>query len=430
MIQLIRGFKDILPNEIELWKHVEQTALMLFESFGFRQIRVPILEKAALFQRSIGEHTDIVEKEMYTFPTSRGELITLRPEATASVVRSYIQQRMYAKDPIQKLYTIGPMFRRERPQKGRYRQFYQINAEVFGIESPYIDAQLIYMLTVFFHRLHITGLEVHLNSLGCPACRPAFKKALSEMLTTNSGNLCSDCLRRKDTNPLRVLDCKQSGCQAVVENAPAITDYLCDDCASHFSTVKTALDQMAVPYVVTPRLVRGLDYYTRTAFEIQTAELGAQNAIAGGGRYDDLVEILGGPGQPAIGFAIGLDRLVDLILTKRAASALPPDIFIAAMGDAAGQKALEWSCELGCEGIKTEVDFSDRSLKALMKRANRLGAGHVLIIGDQELDQGAVILRDMRSKQQVEIDISNFLSGIKAQLTAAASGLPTEDAQA
>ena len=417
MIQLIRGFKDILPNEIELWKHVEQTAIKLFESFGFRQIRVPILEKAELFQRSIGEHTDIVEKEMYTFPTSKGELITLRPEATASVVRSYIQQRMYAKDPIQKLYTIGPMFRKERPQKGRYRQFYQLNAEVFGIDSPYIDAQLIFMLAEFFHQLKITGLRVNLNSLGCPVCRPAFKNALSDMLAEKSDQLCSDCIRRRDTNPLRVLDCKVPGCQAVVENAPAMTDFLCDDCDRHFTKVKASLERVDISYAVSPRLVRGLDYYTRTAFEIQTDELGAQNAVAGGGRYDALVAELGGPSQPAIGFAIGLDRLVDLILTKQAAEELPPDIFIAAMGSAARQNAFEWSCQLGREGIKTEVDFSERSLKALMKRANRMQAGYVLIVGDQELDQGAVVLRNMRTKQQVEISISNLLSGIKAQLT-------------
>ena len=418
MIQLIRGFKDILPSEVELWKHIEETAIGLFEAFGFRQIRVPILEKTELFQRSIGEHTDIVEKEMYTFPSSRGELITLRPEATASVVRAYIQQRMYARDPIQKLYTIGPMFRKERPQKGRYRQFYQVNAEVFGIEAPYIDAQLIYMLTVFFRRLHMTGLEVHLNSLGCPACRPAFKQALSEMLTAHSEALCSDCLRRKDTNPLRVLDCKVPGCQAVVADAPAITDYLCEDCARHFDKVKAGLEQMAVPYVMAPRLVRGLDYYTRTAFEIQTAELGAQNAVAGGGRYDHLVSALGGPSQPAIGFAVGMDRLVDLALTKTSVSELPPDIFIAAMGEAAQKRAFEWSCELGREGIKTETDFSDRSLKALMKRANRLGAGYVLIVGDQELEQGSVVLRNMRTKEQVEIGISAILSDIKSQLMA------------
>ncbi len=429
MIQLIRGFKDILPNEIELWKHIEQTAMMLFESFGFRQIRIPVLEKAELFQRSIGEHTDIVEKEMYTFPTSKGELITLRPEATASVVRSYIQQRLYAKDPIQKLYTIGPMFRKERPQKGRYRQFYQINAEAFGVSSPYMDAQLIFMLTVFFQRLSITGLKVHLNSLGCPACRPAFKRALSEMLMERSDALCSECIRRRGTNPLRVLDCKVPGCQEVVKNAPAITDYLCEDCARHFDEVKASLGRMDIPYEVSPRLVRGLDYYTRTAFEIQTDELGAQNAVAGGGRYDNLVEALGGPSQPAIGFAIGLDRLVDLALTKTRVPELPPDIFIAAMGEAARQKAFEWSCELGREGVKTEVDFSSRSLKALMKRANRLGAGHVLIVGDQELDQGTAILRNMRTKAQAQIEISGILSGIKGQLRAASDRQPYEDGQ-
>jgi len=420
MVQLIRGFKDILPNEIELWKHIEQTAAMLFEGFGFRQIRVPILEKAALFQRSIGEDTDIVEKEMYTFSTARGELITLRPEATASVVRSYIQQRLYAKDPVQKLYTIGPMFRKERPQKGRYRQFYQINAEVFGVDSPYMDAQLIYLLTIFFQRLSLTGLTVRLNSLGCPVCRPAFKKALSEMLIENKDALCSECVRRKDTNPLRVLDCKVPGCQTVIKNAPAITDYLCDNCARHFDKVKASLERMDIPYEVSPCLVRGLDYYTRTAFEIQTEELGAQNAVAGGGRYDDLVAALGGPSQPAIGFAIGLDRLVDLVLNKTSAHEMPPDIFIAAMGETAQERAFEWSCRLGGEGIKTEVDFSGRSLKALMKRANRLGAGHVLIVGDQEIEKDGVLLRDMASKRQTEIPINNLIERIKQQLAVTA----------
>ncbi len=412
MIQLIRGFKDILPEEVEIWKQIEQTAADLFENFGFRQIRVPILEKAELFQRSIGEHTDIVEKEMYTFPASRGEMITLRPEATASVVRSYIQQRLYAKDPIQKLYTIGPMFRKERPQKGRYRQFYQINAEVFGIASPYMDAQLIVMLDTFFRRLSVTGLEVHLNTLGCPVCRPSFKAALSAMLEEKSDALCSDCVRRSRSNPLRVLDCKIPSCQAVVEKAPVMTDFLCEDCVSHFDQLKTALAAMDIDYVLSPRLVRGLDYYTRTAFEIQTHELGAQNAVAGGGRYDALVQNLGGPAQPAIGFAIGLDRLVDLMLTKKTAAVLPPDVFIAAIGDSVRQKAYEWSCKLGRQGIKIEVDFSDRSLKALMKRANRLGAAQVLIVGEQELEKGAVLLRDMASKQQTEISVAHLVEEI------------------
>lgn len=426
MIQLIRGFKDILPEEIELWKHIEQTAVEIFEAFGFRQIRVPVVEKTELFQRSIGEYTDIVEKEMYTFSTGRGEMLTLRPEATASVVRAYIQQRLYAKDPVQKLYTLGPMFRKERPQKGRYRQFYQINAEAFGIASPYIDAQLIYMLTVFFQRLRISGLEVHLNSLGCPRCRPAFKAALAQMLESRSGELCSDCIRRAGSNPLRVLDCKVAGCRQVVADAPVMTDYLCGECTRHFEQVKASLEAMGIGYVISPRLVRGLDYYSRTAFEIQTAELGAQNAVAGGGRYDDLVQGLGGPEQPAIGFAIGLDRLVDLMLSKISTGKLPPEVFVAAVGENVQPKAFEWSCALSRAGIRTEADFSGRSLKALMKRADRLQAGFVLIAGDQELERGAVLLRNMEDRQQREIAVDNLVEGVQAQLRQKTKGNHTQ----
>jgi len=251
MIPLIRGFKDILPDDTPVWKAIEETAAALFQSFGFKEIRLPIVEKAELFQRSIGENTDIVEKEMYTFSTGKGEMITLRPEATASVVRAYIQQQLYAKDPVQKLYTIGPMFRRERPQKGRYRQFYQINAEVFGIGAPYIDAQLIVMLWNLFERLAIGGLSVQLNSLGCPVCRPAFKQALTDMLEEGTGALCADCLRRKDKNPMRVLDCKVPACRDVMKDAPSMADYLCEDCASHFSKVQSALG-LKSPFDINP----------------------------------------------------------------------------------------------------------------------------------------------------------------------------------
>ncbi len=417
MIQLIRGFKDILPDETPTWKHIEETAVALFQSFGFKEIRLPIVEKAELFQRSIGENTDIVEKEMYTFEGSKGELITLRPEATASVVRSYIQQKLYAKDPIQKLYTIGPMFRRERPQKGRYRQFYQINAEVFGIASPYIDAQLISMLWTFFARLGISGLSVQLNSLGCPACRPAFKEALSSLLASKTGNLCADCVRRQDKNPLRVLDCKVPSCQEVIGDAPSMADYLCDDCARHFRTVQSALTAQNIPFELNPRLVRGLDYYTRTAFEIQTEALGAQNAIAGGGRYDMLTEMLGGPAQPAIGFAIGLDRLVALLMEGLPQQELTPDIFIAAMGEETREKTFAWSCALGREGIRTEIDFSDKGLKALMKRANRVGAAYVMIVGTQEVEEGAVLLRNMETKEQIAIPIDGLVDQVKKYLT-------------
>ncbi|MDL1962906.1 MAG: histidine--tRNA ligase, partial [Deltaproteobacteria bacterium] len=309
MIQLIRGFKDILPGEVEIWQNIEKTARSLFEDFGFKEIRLPILERTELFARSIGEDTDIVEKEMYTFPDRKGDLITLRPEATASVVRSYIQHKMYAKDPVQKFYSIGPMFRRERPQKGRYRQFYQINAEVFGIDSPFIDAQLIFLAVKLFYMLEVTDAKPHINSLGCPQCRPNFKKSLSAFLSSATEKLCGDCLKRSKKNPLRALDCKNSSCREAMVDAPAIIDYLCPECSQHFETVKYALEKLKIPFVIDKHLVRGLDYYTRTTFEIQTGLLGAQNAVAGGGRYDGLVKTLGGDDQPATGFAIGLDRL-------------------------------------------------------------------------------------------------------------------------
>lgn len=412
MIQLVRGFRDILPDEVESWKHIENTAAGLFTSFGFREIRTPILENALLFQRSIGEHTDIVEKEMYTFPGSRDELLTLRPEATASVVRAYIQQRLYAVDPVQKLYTIGPMFRKERPQKGRYRQFYQINAEVFGIASPLMDAQLIAMLHHLFDALSIFGLSIQLNSLGCPVCRPGFKETLSDRLKGADG-LCGDCLRRRETNPLRVLDCKVPSCQAVIAGAPVMADSLCEDCARHFQAVTAALDGRGIAYVINHRLVRGLDYYCRTAFEFQTTELGAQNAVAGGGRYDGLVAALGGPDQPAIGFAVGMDRLVDLWHLTRPPRALAPDLFIAAIGDRAATMAYDWSCDLALAGIMTEIDFSGRSLKALMKRADRLQAAYVLIAGDQELDAGAVIVRDMKTKAQESVTMDRLAGHIR-----------------
>jgi histidyl-tRNA synthetase len=412
MIQLVRGFRDILPDEVETWKHIENTAAGLFTAFGFREIRPPILENTTLFQRSIGEHTDIVEKEMYTFPGSRDMLLTLRPEATASVVRAYIQHRLHAADPVQKLYTIGPMFRRERPQKGRYRQFYQINAEVFGIGSPLMDAQLIVMLHHFFATLGITGLSIQLNSLGCPACRPDFKAALSHLLKTADG-LCSDCLRRREANPLRVLDCKVPSCQAVIAGAPVMTDYLCDDCARHFQAVTTALDGRDIAYAINHRLVRGLDYYCRTAFEFQTTELGAQNAVAGGGRYDGLVEALGGPSQPAIGFAVGMDRLVELLHLTRPAEPLAPELFVVPLGDRAADLAYAWSCDLAMAGVRIEIDFSGRSLKAMMKRADRLRAPYVLIAGDQEVDAGAVIIRDMKTRAQESVPVDGLVSHVR-----------------
>jgi histidyl-tRNA synthetase len=413
MIQLIRGFKDILPEEVALWQWIERTARDLFEGFGYGEIRIPIMERTELFARSIGEQTDIVEKEMYTFPDRKGEMITLRPEATASVVRAYIQHRLYAHEPVQKFYTIGPMFRRERPQKGRYRQFYQINVEVFGIASALIDAQLILMLVTLMERLAVEDVHVHANSLGCPACRPDFRRALSDYLASRTDSLCSDCRRRSHKNPLRVLDCKVPGCRTAMGKAPSITDYLCGDCRAHFDTFRAALDELEIDYVIDPRLVRGLDYYTRTTFEIQTGSLGAQSAVAGGGRYDGLVEALGGPDMPATGFAIGLDRLAELVAAQGAELEPGPDLFIAALGDESRRLAFGWVCDLGLAGVQVEMEYGQRSLKSQMKRANRLKARWVLILGENELAAGKATLRDMQTREQQEVPLADVVQKIK-----------------
>ncbi|MEW6672856.1 MAG: histidine--tRNA ligase [Thermodesulfobacteriota bacterium] len=412
MIQLIRGFKDILPGEGELWQHIEKTAVALFEAYGFSEIRLPLLEKSELFARSIGEDTDIVEKEMYTFPDRKGDLVTLRPEATASIVRSYIQHKLYAQDPVQKFYTIGPMFRRERPQKGRYRQFYQINAEVLGVDSPLIDAQLIFMLVTLFSRLAVKDVEVHLNSLGCPACRPEFKTALSGFLIGLKEKLCADCVRRSDRNPLRVLDCKVPSCREALTGAPSLLDFLCTDCKTHFQTVQDALRRLEISFTINSRLVRGLDYYTRTTFEIQTRSLGAQNAIAGGGRYDGLIQLLGGPDMPAIGFAIGFDRLVEVAGLDRCDFINKPDVFVAALGAKSMQAAFDWSCALGLAGVTAEMDLTGKSLKSLMKRADRLGAAYVLIVGADELEKGEVLLRNMATKEQTAVPLTGIVEKV------------------
>lgn len=408
-MQTIRGFRDILPEAITLWQKVEKEARHLFEAFGFKEIRIPILEKTELFARSIGEATDIVEKEMYTFADRKGDKLTLRPEATASIVRSYVQHKMYASDPVRKFFMIGPMFRRERPQKGRYRQFYQIDAEVFGIESAYIDSQLIYILTELFKRLGLTELSAHINSLGCPECRPSFQAALLKFLESRKNKLCENCLRRMGKNPLRILDCKVIECKEALVDAPATLDHLCPACTDHFENVKKTLETQKVDFIVDKSLVRGLDYYTRTAWEIQTTTLGAQSAIAGGGRYDGLVAELEGPPTPAIGFAIGFDRLVEIMEQIDTPQETPLDLFIVSLGETAVEKAYLWSCELNQKGVSTELDFRGKSMKALMKRADKLKAKYVLIAGENELAQNAALLRNMTTTEQVSLTIDHLV---------------------
>jgi len=305
------------------------------------------------------------------------------------------------------------MFRRERPQKGRYRQFYQINAEIFGVASPLADVELIFLLKTLCERLSAGDVEAHINSLGCPECRPVFKTALQEYIASCTEALCSDCARRKDRNPLRVLDCKVPGCREAMQKAPSIIDHLCPACTQHFNTVQASLASLEVPFIVDKRLVRGLDYYTRTTFEIQTRSLGAQSAVAGGGRYDGLVKMLGGPDMPATGFAIGFDRLAEVVDLDKQAYIKKPDLYIAALDEKSGAMAFEWLCALGIDGIQTSMDFEGRSLKSQMKRAGRCGARYTLIVGEDERATGQAILRNMTTREQVSVPLAELVKNIK-----------------
>ena len=416
-ITAIKGIKDILPKDSPVWHRVELTARRIFECFGFCEIRVPIMEKTSLFQRSIGETTDIVEKEMYTFRDRDDELLTLRPEATASVIRAYIEHNLSASDPVTRLYTMGPMFRRERPQKGRFRQFHQMDVELFGDESPASDAEVIFMLMHFLQSLSVENLSLEINSLGCKACRPVFSQAVVDYLKGQESSLCPDCQRRIYTNPLRVFDCKVESCGSVIAGAPRILDFLCADCLEHFSRVKSYLNDLKLPYEINSRMVRGLDYYTRTAFEVKSGELGAQNSLAGGGRYDGLVHFLGGPDVPGIGFGIGMERLIACLPP---ADQSPPsaDIFIAALGEQAQKIAFTLTQELHRKGICAAMDYSGKSLKSQMKRADKLNSAYTLIFGDREIRENCVELRDMNTKNQQRLPLDHLLEAVTDLLKA------------
>lgn len=398
-LQAINGFKDILPEQIALWQRLEACATEVCRRFGMREIRTPILEKTELFVRSIGEATDVVEKEMYTF-ADKG--LTMRPEATASIMRAFIEHGMHVRQPVQRLYTMGPMFRHERPQKGRLRQFHQFDAEIIGPVEPQIDAELIALGQMLFDEL---GLQVslELNSLGCPVCRPPFRQKLIQALEGVQDRLCGDCQRRLHTNPLRVLDCKKAECRILVTDAPSLLDSLCGDCADHFGAVRQTLDMLGIRYNLNRFMVRGLDYYTRTTFEFLTDQLGAQAAVGGGGRYDGLIEALGGPPVSGIGFAMGMERIV-LLMERNQGEAVSDtgaaDIFLAALGPKALGHCTLLAQLLRKEGVHAAMDYSNRSLKAQMKMAGRLQARYTLIVGAQEWEKKEGILRDMQSQEQ------------------------------
>lgn len=404
---------DILPDRTPLWRQVEQTARRVFGLYGFEELRTPVLERTEVFCR-MGADTDVVEKQMYTFEDKSGTSVTLRPEATAAVMRAVIEAGLLGREPIQKLYSIGPMFRYERPQKGRYRQFHQINVERLGEDGPFADAETLAMAYRFACELGLKGVKLEVNSLGCPECRAAYKQALQAIFEGKAGELCEDCGRRRHTNPLRVLDCKVESCKAAVQGVPAIEDYLCADCRQHYAATLEGLDQLGVVYGKNPMLVRGLDYYTRTTFEMTAASgLGSQNAIAGGGRYDGLVSQLGGPEAPGIGFAFGVERLI--MLLEDQFEYKPAGCFVVCQ-EAARALGIQLIGELRLAGIRVEA-VPDKGFKAQMKRAGKSGYQFCLILGESELAENRVMLKDLESGEQTSIGcdaIAAHLNGLLA----------------
>lgn len=409
MIKAIKGVKDILPADVAVWQKIESDARDVFRRYGYQEIRIPIFEQTELFARSIGADTDIVGKEMYTFPDRDGTSLTLRPEGTASVVRAYIEHSLHQHARTWKLFYLGPMFRHERPQAGRFRQFHQAGVEVFGYSEPHVDVEVISLLHRYFTQLGVPTFRTDLNSLGDGACRPSYLEKLKGFLDKIEDHLCDNCTRRAQTNPLRVLDCKVANCKALLTHVPIMVDHLCEDCRTHFDAVKAGLDQLEIPYSLNSRLVRGLDYYNRTAFEVVSTNLGAQDAVAAGGRYDGLVKTLGGPAIPGIGFAIGLERLV-LLVKEMMTQAAKVDVFIAALGSKAQTAMLPILDRLRTQGVAADMDYSGGSLKSQMKQADRSGARLTVIVGDDELETQSVVVRDMQTKDQQDVGLVDVVA--------------------
>ena len=413
-----RGTKDILPDTVAQWTYVENVIRDICARYGYREIRTPIFEHTELFLRGIGETTDVVEKEMYTF-TDRGERsLTLRPENTASVVRSYLQNKLYAAEALVKLFYIGSMFRYDRPQAGRYREFHQFGIEALGEADAAVDAEIIVLAVEFLRALGLKELKLHLNSVGCPKCRPVYREKLQSFFRPHLAELCGDCRSRFERNPLRLLDCKHEHCHALAAGAPRITDCLCEECRTHFEAVQSYLTAVDVPFELDANLVRGLDYYTKTAFEVKYTPLGAQSAVAGGGRYDGLVEEVGGPPTPGIGFAVGLERVL-LALEKQ--GLLPSehdavDVFVVALGDATKLSAFKLMQEVRAAKLSAAMDFAGRSMKAQMKQANKKNARFVAILGEDEVREGIVALKDMKTSEQKKVAWKDLIPALHVEV--------------
>ncbi len=412
-LRAVKGMKDILPDEIARWQRLENAFRVRAERYGFREVRFPIVEPTSLFVRSIGENTDIVEKEMYTFTDRGDKSLTLRPEGTASAVRAFIQHNVQAREPVTKWYYLGPMYRRERPAKGRYRQFYQAGIEVFGDPGPYIDAEVIDMVVGLIAGLGITEVEVLINSIGGPQTRALYRDALLGYLEPFRKELCSDCQRRMDANPMRVLDCKVPRCSEIASGAPSILSHLTEDDRAHFDGLQEALTRLSTPYRVDGALVRGLDYYTRTLFEVlgKGEALGAQNALLGGGRYDQMVQGLGGPDTPAIGFAMGLERLLMAMPSEEDRAHV--DVFVvAAQPDVRAEAAL-LGRELRDAGLRVESDLRGGSLKSQLRRADKMNARIAMILGESEIENGVVQLKDLAKQTQAQVPRAEAPARIK-----------------
>lgn len=407
-----KGTQDFLPEQIGNWHFIEQYMRDICKTYGFNEIRTPVFEDTKLFLRGIGETTDVVQKEMYTFSTGdhTDQTFTLRPENTASAVRAYLENKVYGKEGLTKWFYIGPMFRHDKPQAGRYRQFQQFGAEVLGSQSPVVDSEVICMILQLLRSFGLQDLNVEVNSVGCPNCRPAYREKLIAFFEPKKEQLCPDCQERLYKNPLRILDCKNETCKDLSVGAPEIHEHLCTECHDHFEEVKTLLDAANVQYNLNPRLVRGLDYYTKTAFEVQYTPLGAQSAVAGGGRYDGLVEQLEGPSTPAIGFAMGMERLL-LALEKQnllPEPAVDPSVFVVALGDAAKVEAFKIVQSVREHYIPCEMDGQGKSMKAQLKYANKINAKYVIILGDDELANGEAIVRFMETSEQETVPLSTI----------------------
>lgn len=410
-----RGTKDILPDTVGDWLYVENKIRSLCQRFGYQEIRTPMFEHTELFQRGIGEGTDVVDKEMYTFQDRGDRSITLRPENTASAVRAYLQNKLYSDNALTKLFYIGSMFRYDRPQAGRMREFHQFGVEAIGEINPAVDAEIILLAMKLLEGLGLKDLELYINSVGCPKCRSKYRKMLQDFFRDKLEDLCEDCQSRFERSPMRILDCKRDSDKPYMAEAPRITDCLCDECSEHFNRLQKYLTKAGVRFSIDPRLVRGLDYYTKTAFEIKYPPLGAQSAVAGGGRYDGLIEEMGGNPTPAVGFATGLERVL-LALEKQ--GLLPDkkndvDVYVVALGERAQEEAFKLVMDLRDAGLNAAVDYAGRSMKAQMKQANKLNARYAAIMGDDELADGVVVLRDMAGSEQEKLPVNELVDKIR-----------------